>query len=78
MKINLKLNKIKLIPYQCKRLLNKGYSACMTPFYHGKTRYFFAFCLVEEFSLVVHGNGVILGLIVFYAIHLLLLMLFVL
>ena len=65
MKINLKLNKLKLIPYQCKWLLNKGYSVCMSPLYHVKTCYFLVFCVLEEFLLVVHGDDVILGLMDF-------------
>ena len=30
---------------------------------------FFAFCLLEEVYLVVHGDRVILGLIIFYVIN---------
>ena len=53
------------IDLKIKRLLNKGYSVCMSPIYQGKTCYFLVFCVLEEISLVVHGDGVILGLIVF-------------
>ena len=31
--------------------------------------YFFAFCVVEEIYLVVHGDEAILGLIIFYVVN---------
>ena len=54
MNLNLKLNEIKLIPYQCKRILKYRYFVCIGRFYHAKQRYFFVFCLVEEVYLVVN------------------------
>ena len=42
------------------------------PLCHGKTRYFLVFCVVGEVLLVVHGDGVILGLITFYLLFMLL------
>ena len=39
-------------------------TACIGRLNHVFSRYFFAFCVVEEVSLVVTGDGVILGLIV--------------
>ena len=69
MKINLKLNKIKLLPYQCKRFLNKGYFVCMTPLTTFFSVIFFGFCLVEEVYLVVHGDDDNLGFIIFYVVN---------
>ena len=43
----------------------------IAPFKYAFSRYFFVFCLLEEVSLVVHGDRVILGLIVNYVINML-------
>ena len=69
MKINLKLNKLKLLPYQCKRLLNIYIIVCIDPTNHVFQRYFFAFCVVEEIPLVVKGDEAILELIIFYVVN---------
>ena len=65
MKINLKLNEIKLIPYQYKRLLNKDKSS-VRPLLTVKNTFFFAFCVIEEFYIVVHGDDANLRIIKFY------------
>ena len=49
--------------------LKYNQTACIGRFNHGFSRYFFAFCVVEEISLVVDENKVILGLIVFYVVN---------
>ena len=43
MKINLKLNKIKIIPHLCKRLLNKRYFECTGPANREKAIIFLCF-----------------------------------
>ena len=55
MKINLKLNEIKLIPHQYKRLLSKDKSSAR-PLLTVKNTLFFAFCVVEEVYLVVASD----------------------
>ena len=72
MKINLKLNKLKSILHQCNITLKLKIFCLQEPLGSAKQRYFFVFCVVEEISLVVHGDDGNLGLIIFYVIHLLL------
>ena len=59
----------KVIPYQYNITLKYTPRACIGQFKHVFSRYFFAFCVVEEISLVVRGDKVILGLIVNYVIN---------
>ena len=49
----------KLFRTNIKLFLNYSQTACIGRFKHVKTRYFFAFCLLEEVSLVVNGDRVI-------------------
>ena len=40
-----------------------GQTVCIGRFKHVFSRYFLAFCLLEEIYIVIHGDKVILGLI---------------
>ena len=54
------------MPYQCNITLKYRQIVHIVLFKQVFLRYFLLFCLLEEFSLVVAGNEIILGLIVYY------------
>ena len=60
------------MPYQCNITLKYSQVGHIALFKHVKTRYFLLFCLLEEVSLVVQGDRVILGIIVNCVINMLL------
>ena len=56
------------MPYQCNITLKYSQTAHIALFKHAFSRYFLAFCLLEEICILLRGNRVILGLIVFMLI----------
>ena len=60
------------MPHQCNISLKYSQTAHIALFKQVFSRYFLLFCVVEEISLVVAGNEVILGLIVYCVINMLL------
>ena len=52
------------MPYQCKIILKHSQAAHIALFKHVFSRYFLVKCVIEEVSLVVTGDEIILGLIV--------------
>ena len=62
------------MPYQCNITLKCSQTIYIALLKHVFSRYFFAFCLLEEVYILLNGNEVILGLIVNCVINMLRLM----
>ena len=55
-----------------KLFLKYSQTACIGRFYHAFSRYFLAFCVVDEIYILLYDDRVILGLIVNCVINMLL------